>query len=113
MEKNDKYWREKLQALKVELLHLEAESRDSRETVELDQSRVGRLSRIDAMQSQAMNKAIGARRKQALTRIDGAFERLEDGEFGYCFKCGDGIAEKRLEFDPTAIYCTACSEEAQ
>jgi len=110
LKKNDKYWREKLQVLKVELLHLEAESKDSRETVELDQSRLGRLSRIDAMQSQEMSKAIGARRKQALTRIDGAFERLEDGEFGFCLKCGDEVTAKRLEFDPTAIYCTNCSE---
>lgn len=112
MDKDNNYWHEKLQALKAELLQLAAESKDSRETVELDQSRVGRLSRIDAMQSQAMHKAIGARRKQALTRIDSTIERLEDGEFGFCLKCGEEVAEKRLDFDPTAIYCTACGEEA-
>ena len=95
----------------AELLQLETESQGSRETVELDQSRVGRLSRIDAMQSQAMSKAIAVRRKQTLTRIGGALERLEDGEFGYCLKCGDEIAVKRLEFDPAAIYCTVCSGE--
>lgn len=109
MEPSDEYWRNQLLALKDELLRLETESKDSRGTVELDQSRVGRLSRIDAMQSQAMNKAVSARRKQALVRISSALERVDEGEFGFCMKCGDDILAKRLELDPTAIYCANCN----
>ena len=111
MGKSREYWHSKLKAMQTDLLQLEAESKEGREAVELDQSRVGRLSRIDAMQSQAMNKAIGARRKQALARIDAAFERILEDEFGYCLKCGENIEEKRLEFDPTSIYCTPCNAQ--
>lgn len=106
--KPEKYWRTKLEELQNELLHLAEESAEGRNAVELDQTRVGRLSRMDALQSQAMNNAIAARRKQQLARIEAAFERLEEGEYGYCLGCGEEIAKKRLELDPTIPTCTGC-----
>jgi len=102
------YWRGILEKLKTELKQLEEESAEGRSAVELDQTRVGRLSRMDALQAQAMNQAIAARRKQQLVRIEAAFGRLEDGEFGYCLSCGEEIAEKRLELDPTIPTCAGC-----
>ena len=101
-------WRERLLSFKRELLDLEAAAREGRRAVELDQSRVGRLSRMDALQGQAMNQAIGARRQQMLVRLDAALERLDSGEFGYCQECGDAIAERRLVIDPTTLFCTSC-----
>lgn len=101
-------WRKILLDLKRELEDLEAAARDARSAVELDQSRVGRLSRMDALQGQAMHKAVAQRRLQMLGRLDAALERLETGEFGYCLECGDEIAAKRLEIDPTSAYCTSC-----
>jgi DnaK suppressor protein len=110
--KPEKYWKNRLLELKAELTHLEEESAEGREAVELDQSRVGRLSRMDALQAQAMNNAIAARRKQTLMRIEAAFERLKEGEFGYCLSCGDEIVKKRLELDPTIPTCTNCGTSA-
>lgn len=104
----ENYWRTKLKELQNELLRLSEESAEGRDAVELDQTRVGRLSRMDALQSQAMNQAIAARRKQQLVRIEAAFERLEEGDYGYCLGCGEEIAEKRLELDPTIPTCTGC-----
>lgn len=104
------YWQTKLNLMKAELLSLEASSLDGRGTVELDQTKVGRLSRMDALQGQAMSNAVGMRRKQAFMRIEAALTRLEEGEFGYCLVCGDDIAEKRLELDPTLITCQGCSK---
>ena len=104
----DNSWRKRLLSLRQELVDLEAAARDGRGAVELDQSRVGRLSRMDALQGQAMNQAIGARRQQMLARLDAALTRLESGEFGYCQECGDAIVEKRLEIDPTTLFCTSC-----
>lgn len=104
-------WRERLLSLRQELLDLEAAAREGRGAVELDQSRVGRLSRMDALQGQAMNQAIGARRQQMLVRLEAALARLDDGEFGYCQECGDIIAERRLEIDPTTLFCTRCQSE--
>ncbi|PCI64521.1 MAG: molecular chaperone DnaK [Kordiimonadales bacterium] len=108
-DQTSEFWREKLITLRQELLELEKDAREHRGTVELDQQKVGRLSRMDAMQARAMEDAISARRKQALLRISGAFERLDENEFGYCLKCGEDIAVKRLEFDPTSLYCIGCS----
>ena len=57
-------------------------------TVELDQQAVGRLSRKDALQNQAMAKATGARRLAERTRLQAALARMEDDEYGYCEDCG-------------------------
>lgn len=77
--------------------------------VELDQESVGRLSRMDALQMQAMAKAAEARRRQERQRIDTALKRLQTDEFGWCISCGDEIAEARLLNDPTAVHCIACA----
>lgn len=102
-------WQSKLLALKEDLQATDSAAKNSRQAVELDQSRVGRLSRMDALQGQAMNNAIAVRRQQMLSRLDAALERLKTGEFGYCLECGDGISEKRLELDPTVCFCTGCA----
>ena len=81
--------------------------------VELDQSKVGRLSRMDAMQAQAMSQASGRRREHQQHSITAALSRLDRGEFGYCRECGEPIARKRLEFDPTAVLCIGCASNRE
>lgn len=78
--------------------------------VELDQARVGRLSRMDAMQMQAMSQNAVQRREAELARISAALARLDSGDFGYCLRCDEPIAEKRLEVDPSATLCISCAE---
>lgn len=106
---SDKYWKELLLKQRRELETLHSGSADARGAVELDQSRVGRLSRMDALQGQAMNNAIAARRQQKLTAINAALVRITEGEFGYCVRCGDKIAEKQIKQDPSAPLCLDCS----
>ncbi len=77
--------------------------------VELDQQSVGRLSRMDALQNQAMAKAQATRRDLEARRLQGALRRMDEGEFGYCDACGDEIAHKRLELDPAAAKCINCA----
>jgi len=79
--------------------------------VELDQTRVGRLSRMDALQNQAMARETERRRQQELLRIDTALERLDEGAYGDCADCGEPIAEKRLAFDPSTLLCIDCAEK--
>jgi len=50
--------------LKQSLLQAQETGDQAEQTVELDQARVGRLSRMDAMQAQAMSKETGRRRRQ-------------------------------------------------
>ena len=101
--------RERLMALKHELEALSALSEDDRAAVALDQQAVGRLSRMDAMQQQAMAQAGERARARDLQRIDATLRRIEDGEYGYCSECGEEIAEKRLAVDPMASLCIACA----
>jgi len=81
----------------------------SQATVELDQQAVGRLSRMDALQNQAMALANSIRRQSERTRLQAALQRIDEGEFGYCEDCGDDIAPKRLELNPAAIKCIECA----
>ncbi len=98
--------------LEAELAALDAEDAlgaAGQKTVELDQTSVGRLSRMDALQGQAMAKATGARRAQRRRRIAATFARMADGAFGDCTECGEEIAPARLELDPTVPTCIGCA----
>lgn len=101
--------RKRLQELKRDLLALSESGDEDRKPVELDQQSVGRLSRLDSMQVQAMAKAADARRAMEIRRIDAAINRWEAGEYGWCVECGEAIAPKRLESDPAAPRCSACA----
>ncbi len=102
--------KKRLLARRKELSRLTDSSAEARRPVELDQSRVGRLSRMDALQSQAMSVETHRRRKVELRRIDTALRRIEAGEYGFCVACGEAIAPKRLEFDPTTPLCIDCAQ---
>ena len=78
-------------------------------TVALDQQAVGRLSRMDAIQQQAMAQATRARRDAERTRLKGALARIGAGEFGYCEDCGEVIAPGRLRLDPCVTRCVSCA----
>ena len=100
--------RQDLLRLRSELQELEEATRDADEPVELDQARVGRLSRMDAMQAQQMALEAARRRQQQRLKIEGALRRIESGEYGYCFVCGEAIDVRRLSFDPTNTRCMEC-----
>lgn len=103
------YFKERLQNLRHELLQVERTGNEAAEIVELDQSRMGRLSRMDAMQVQAMAIESRRRRKIQIQRIDAALQRMDRDEFGLCVECGEEIQPKRLEFDPTVFLCIDCA----
>jgi len=98
-----------LNSRREELEGLSAGSAEARDTVTLDQQSVGRLSRMDAMQQQAMAQATERQRAAEISRIDAALKRLDEGEYGACIECGEDIAEKRLEIDPAATHCINCA----
>lgn len=100
---------ESLITLKQDLEAQEAGTAQDRAPVELDQSRMGRLSRMDALQAQAVQAAVSDRRRQAIRRIEAALQRMDEGEFGYCLSCGEPIDLKRLELDPAAPHCARCA----
>lgn len=82
---------------------------DSAAVVTLDQTTVGRLSRMDAMQQQAMAQSARHRADVSLRRIAAALARCEEGSYGYCLECDEPIDIRRLEFDPTVTMCIQCA----
>ena len=102
-------FRDLLVARRREILDLVQNSADSRKPVELDQSRVGRLSRMDALQNQAMSLEAERRRQLELQRIEASLKRIEEGDYGYCISCGEQIPLRRLELDPTLPTCVSCA----
>ena len=78
--------------------------------VQLDQTKVGRLSRMDEIQTQAMSIETERRRKEEILRINSALYRMEIGEYGDCVICGDNIELKRIEIDPATPTCVSCAK---
>lgn len=80
-----------------------------RRPVELDQQSVGRLSRMDSLQMQAMAKAVEQRRKVRIVALEQALRRIAGGDYGYCVNCGEFIGMRRLEIDPATPKCVQCA----
>lgn len=49
-------------------------------------------------------------KSETLNKINDALIRLENGDYGNCFECGEEIAEKRLRALPFAVRCKDCEE---
>lgn len=89
------------------------EGQTSVRPLELDPSRIGRLSRMDAMQQREMAQAAAHLAKQEIQRIRKAIDRMKSGDYGYCIRCEEEIAEGRLKVDPSALTCIACARAAE
>ncbi len=105
------YFHQLLLEKQQELKSTDQLARDSTKAVALDQSSIGRLSRMDAMQSQAMALETKRRREIELTRIDAALERIDEEEYGYCASCEEEINKRRLAVDPANPFCVECASK--
>ncbi len=107
------YFKKRLQDRKKDIEQIKEAKKEDTAPVELDQARVGRLSRMDAMQQQAMSQASDRLMDVERQRIQTALKRIESEEYGYCILCDEEIAIKRLEFDPSLLTCITCAQEAE
>ena len=105
--------RQQMKGELAELTELHSAHLSDRSPVSLDQQSVGRVSRIDAMQRQAMAIASGNRRTTRIEALKAALQRAESGEYGYCAICGEPIVAGRLKADPTAYVCITCAQSAE
>lgn len=83
-------------------------SEDALKPVELDQTAVGRLSRMDSLQNQGMTRNLHEREQAKLARIQAALDRIGKGTFGTCVVCGSGLPYGRLLVFPEAEACARC-----
>ena len=82
------------------------------QVVELDQARMGRISRMDAIVRQEIALKQRERTKQLRKELRAALFRLahEPEEFGICLECDEAIPIGRLLIKPAAEYCVRCQE---
>lgn len=105
--------KQKLIAMREELKSIADSGDDQAAVVQLDQARVGRLSRMDALQAQAMAKASGQRRVAQLREIDAALRRIDEGSYGNCERCEEPVDPRRLDADPAARLCIDCASRSE
>ena len=108
-----KSMKQKLETMRQELENIAEAGDDPAAVVQLDQTKVGRLSRMDALQAQAMAKASGERRAVQLREIDAALRRIDEGSYGDCARCEEPINPRRLDADPTARLCIDCASKSE
>ena len=94
-----------LTAKRDELTDLLAQTLADGAPVELDQTQQGRLSRLDAMQQQAMAEETRRRRHREVQSIELALRRVDEGEYGFCITCGEAIEPERLSLNPATPFC--------
>jgi DnaK suppressor protein len=77
----------------------------------------GKLNEVlDAVESaeadiqEEIEFALVQMKSETLNKVNNALSRLDQGDYGYCFECGEEIAEKRLRALPFAVRCKDCEE---
>ena len=101
-------FRSRLEARREELAALVAEGRRADAPIAPDKA-IGRLTREDALQQQQMSAELVRRHEQELLRVEKALEAIDAGTYGQCQRCGEPIAEARLNAMPHATICVACA----
>jgi DnaK suppressor protein len=84
-------------------------SRRAARPVKLDQTTVGRLSRVDAMQNQSLTKGLQARQHFQAAQLADALERMDNGTYVVCTGCGEPIQFERLDLFPETSTCSRCA----
>ncbi|NNF29026.1 MAG: TraR/DksA family transcriptional regulator [Gemmatimonadetes bacterium] len=80
------------------------------EPIKLDQTAVGRLSRIDSLQNQGLTRNLQEREQVKLAQIQDALRRLSEGTYGRCVSCSGEIGFNRLYVMPEAAVCASCGD---
>ena len=100
-----------LQSNKAKLEQQLLDSESATGVVTLDQSSVGRVSRVDAMQQQSMAVSTRTKAKTSLRKVLKALKRLDTEDFGYCGQCDEPIEFNRLKVQPQASHCLKCQDQ--
>ena len=71
------------------------------------------IDHADARTRGDMDLALIQMRSDTLTRIDAALGRIDAGQYGSCFECGDRISARRLRALPFAVRCRDCEDRRE
>jgi DnaK suppressor protein len=72
---------------------------------------IGRITRMEAINSQSINQASLEKSKHRLNRLEKSLKMINDPDFGYCMNCEEPIPYKRLLIMPEAPFCVSCTQK--
>ncbi len=72
---------------------------------------LGRLTRMEAIGEKSVNEARHIKVKQRLERLGNALNRIDEGSYGRCIRCGNEIPFGRLSAVPESLICVPCAEK--
>ncbi|MDD3786677.1 MAG: molecular chaperone DnaK [Hydrogenophaga sp.] len=107
---NIEQFRARLQIEQRETVEAIEQAQQSAAPVELDQSSVGRVSRIDALQQQALALGLLERLTVRKRKVEAALARLDAGTYGMCCACQGDVEPERLNADPAVVFCQECKK---
>ena len=113
MDMNLEQLRDRILAEEKETCEAIQQAQQSAAPVELDQSSIGRVSRIDALQQQALAQRLMERLVIRKRKVEAALARLDSGTYGKCCSCHDDLEPERLNADPAVVFCQECATERQ
>ncbi len=88
---------------RLEKIEDELESHNSRDWEELAVER----------ESEEVLEDLGLSSQDEIKAIQAALKRIEDGEYGYCVRCGKEISQERLDLLPYTPFCRECAREVE
>ncbi len=94
-----------LTLLKIEIA---ATEEDSKPTITPD-SAIGRISRVEAIQSRHIGEASVRARKARAMQLERALTLVDKEEYGLCVACEEPIPLARLRLIPEATLCVICA----
>ena len=88
---------------RLESIESELESHNSKDWEELATER----------ESDEVLEDLGEAGLEEIKAIEAALQRIEEGEYGYCVKCGTKISDERLDLLPYTPFCHACAQSVE
>jgi len=71
---------------------------------------IGRLTRMEAINSKSINEAALNKAKQTLTKMERALTLIDHPDFGLCRECEEQIPFARLMIVPESDLCVQCAQ---
>ena len=71
---------------------------------------IGRLTRMEAINSKSINEAALNKARQTLSRMERALKMIHNPDFGLCRECEEPIPFKRLMIVPESDLCVECAQ---
>jgi DnaK suppressor protein len=101
-------FKQRLETRDLELRERLERPPDQTSRVEPDRA-IGRLTRLDAVQAGHMSEELRRQAAAERSRIAQALQRIVNGTYGICPRCGEPIPDARLEARPDAVLCLECA----